>query len=88
MARISSNIFRFIDNPCTSNNNQFENNYQDIYPDELELEKENEYPCTALFVQLSIKVYARQFTTSCLQKGMTFTFISITSPTWIAQFKF
>lgn len=88
MARISSNIFRFIDNPCTSNNNQSENNYQDIYPDELELKKENEYPCTASFVHLSIKVCARQFTTSYLRKGMTFTFISITSLIWIAQFKF
>ena len=37
MARIFSNIFRFIDDLCTFNNDEFENNYDNIFPDELEL---------------------------------------------------
>ena len=30
---IFSNIFRLIDDLCTVNQNRFENNYSDIYPD-------------------------------------------------------
>ena len=41
---IFSNIFRFIDDLCSFNNDEFENNFDDIYPDELELKKENEDP--------------------------------------------
>lgn len=41
---IFSNIFGFIDDLCSFNNDEFENNFDDIYPDELELKKENEDP--------------------------------------------
>ena len=44
------NNFRFIDDLCFFNNGQFENNSNDIYPDVLELKKEN-------------KVHDRKFTT-------------------------
>ena len=37
----ASSIFRFIDDLCTFNNGEFENNYNDIYPNELELKKKN-----------------------------------------------
>ena len=41
-SHIFSNTFRFIDDLYTCfNNNGFENNYNDIYPDELELKKKN-----------------------------------------------
>ena len=40
--------FRIIDDLCTVNNNEFENNYNDVYHAELELKKENEDPCKAL----------------------------------------
>ena len=39
-----SNIFRFIGDPCTFNNDKFGNNYNDIYTDEVGLKKENEDP--------------------------------------------
>lgn len=35
-ACIFSNVFRFMDDLCTFNNNEFENKYNGIYPDELE----------------------------------------------------
>ena len=41
-----------IDNLCTFNNDEFENNYNDIYPDELALKKENEDPCITSFLDL------------------------------------
>ena len=41
-ACIFSNIFRFIDDLYTFNNDEFENKYNDICPDERELKKENE----------------------------------------------
>ena len=41
---IFSNIFGFIDDLCSFNNDEFENNFDYIYPDELELKKENEDP--------------------------------------------
>ena len=67
----------FIDDLCTFNNNEFENNYKDIYPDELELKKENEDPCKASFFDLSIEVHDSKFTTELFDKGMLFPFISI-----------
>ena len=36
------NIFRIIYDLCTLNNNEVENNYSNIFHDELELKKENE----------------------------------------------
>ena len=40
--RIFLNIFSFIDDLCTFHNDEFENNYNDIYPDELELKNKKE----------------------------------------------
>ena len=56
--------------------NEFENNYNDIYSDELEPKKENEDPCKA---SLSVKVDNRKFTAtiSCLIKERPFPFVSI-----------
>ena len=59
--RMFSNIFRFIDELCTLNNDEFENNYNDICPDDLELKAENEEPCKALFLDLSVEVHNRKF---------------------------
>ena len=38
------NIFRFTDDLCDFNNDEFENNSNDIYTDELELKKQIEDP--------------------------------------------
>ena len=42
------------------NNDEFENNYKDIHPDELELKNQNADPCNALFLVLSIDVHNRK----------------------------
>lgn len=38
------NSFRFIDGLCSFNNTEFKNNYNEFYPDKLELKKGNEKP--------------------------------------------
>ena len=47
---VFSNIIRFIDDPSTFDNDECGNNYNDIYPDELKLKKENEDPYIALLL--------------------------------------
>ena len=46
-ARIFSNIFRFVDTLFTFSNHEFENSFNDICTDELELKKKNEDYCKA-----------------------------------------
>ena len=65
-ARIFSIIVSFIDDLCI-NNNKFENNYKDIYPDELVLNR-------TLFIDPSIKIYDRKFTTNLFDKIYAFSF--------------
>ena len=60
-ARIFSNTFRFIDDLYALSNEEFENNCNDIYPDELRLKKENEYLCKTLFLDLSTEVRESKF---------------------------
>ena len=62
----------FIDDQCTFNNNEFENNSYIIYPDELELKKENEDPCKALFLDLTMEVQDKKSTTVLFDKRDTF----------------
>ena len=72
--RIFSNFLRFIDDLCTFNNNKFENSYNDIYPNKLKFKKENENPCKALFLDLSIEFHDRKVTTELLNKRDAFSF--------------
>ena len=65
-ARIFSIIFSFIDDLCI-NNNKFENNYKYIYPDELVLNR-------TLFIDPSIEIYDRKFTTNLFDKIYAFSF--------------
>lgn len=53
------NNFRFTDDLCFFNNSEFEKNSNDIYPDVLELKKENEDTCKVS----STEVHDRKFTT-------------------------
>ena len=78
--RIFSVIFRFIDDLCTFNNDELENNYNNIYPHELELKKKNEDPCKASFLDLSEEVYNRKFSTNLLDKRDAFPFYSNRMP--------
>ena len=63
-ARIFSIIVSFIDDLCI-NNNKFENNYKDIYLDELVLNR-------TLFIDPSIEIYDRKFTTNLFDKIYAF----------------
>ena len=69
-----SNIFRFVDDLHTFNNNKFENYYKYIYLNELELEKENEAPCKTSFLEHSVEVHDRKFTTELFDKKDAFLF--------------
>ena len=73
-APIFPNIFRFLDELCLFNNNEFQNNYNDIYPNELKLKKKNDGHCKALFLDLSIEVHNKKFTTNLFDKIGTFFF--------------
>ena len=52
---IFSNAFRFKDDRCTFSNDEFENNYNDIYPNLLNPEKVNKDICKSSFLDFSIK---------------------------------
>lgn len=63
--RVFSNIFRLIDDLCTFNNDEFGNNYIDVYLDEVM--KEND-PYKSLFLDFSIKARGRKYTTELINK--------------------
>ena len=73
-ARIFSNIFSFINGLRAFSKNEFENDWNHIYPGDLELKNENEDPFKASFLDLSIEVYDRTFTTDLFDKRDPFTF--------------
>lgn len=85
-ARIYSNIFRLVDDLCTLNNDEFENNYNKIYSDELELNKKSADLCKASYLNLSIEVHDEEFTTGFLNERHVFNFLSITCPVCIALY--
>ena len=64
-ARIISNKFTFIDYPFTFKKDRFENDYNEIYPNELEFKKENPYK--SLFLDAWIEVYDKGFLTKLLR---------------------
>ena len=45
----------FMDDLGNSNGNESENNYNGIYPDELETKNKNESPCKASLLNLSVE---------------------------------
>ena len=59
-ALIFSNIFRFMDDLCTFNNNELENDYDDSYSDELELKKDNEVSGEASFLDLLTEFHGKK----------------------------
>ena len=61
-ARIFSNIFRFLDNLCTFNKNEFEKNFNGIYFYH-RIKDKNKNPCEASFSYLSVEVNDRKCTT-------------------------
>ena len=75
------NISGLIGYVYTFNNNEFENYYKDICPDELELKKVNEDPCTVVFELFNEKVRGN-LELSCLIKKVPFFYILIACPVW------
>ena len=69
------NIFRFIDDLNALNDaGEFENIYQHIYPEELELGKENSNNLNTSFLDLDIKVKDGQFQVGLFDKRDVFPF--------------
>ena len=66
--RTFSNINRLVHNLCILINKEIENDYNDVYPDELEPKKKNRNRCKALFYDLAIDVRNRRFTSKLLQE--------------------
>ena len=83
--RILSNIFNFKNDLCYLNNDEFKNNYNDIYPSWLESKKQNEDSSKALLLKLSIKVH-EILHSSCFMKERFFLFTSLACLIWVATY--
>ena len=80
-ARKLANIFRFIDDLSAINDNgEFEKNCRDIYPEELELGKENQSNTEATFLDLNIRITNNQFLVGLFDKRDNFPFSIVRMP--------
>lgn len=70
---------------CYLNNDEFKNNYNDIYPSWLESKKQNEDSSKALLLKLSIKVH-EILHSSCFMKERFFLFTSLACLIWVATY--
>ena len=75
LARKFGNVFRYIDDLLALNDGlSFESYYHDIYPEELQLTKENVTNDETNFLDVNIKINNRVFTTSLYDKRDHFGF--------------
>ena len=80
-ARKFSNLFRFIDDLSAINDGGlFENNFKDIYPEELELGKENTSNNEASFLDLQINIKNSKFEVGLFDKRDSFPFSIVRMP--------
>ena len=80
-ARKFCNIFRSIDNLSSINNGgEFESSYSNIYPEELQLGKENNDKREISFLDLSIKIKDGRFQFGLFDKGDSFPFSIVRMP--------
>jgi len=80
-ARKLGNIFRFIDDLNAINDSgEFEKNYHHIYPEELELGKENSDNTEASFLDLDIKIENNIFKVGLFDKRDAFNFSIVRMP--------
>ena len=80
-ARKLCNIFRFIDDLNSINDGgEFESNYSNIYPEELQLGKENTDKHEASFLDLNIKIKDGKFHFGLFDKRDSFCFSIIRMP--------
>ena len=75
------NIFRFIsDLNSTNDGKEFESNYSNIYPEELQLGKENTHKHEAGFLDLNIKIKNGKFHFPLFDKRDSFPFSTVKMP--------
>ena len=80
-ARMFGNTFRFIDDLIAINDaGFFERNFQDIYPEEMVLKKENSGTKQASFLDLNIHIKNNTFKTSLYDKRDAFPFSIVRMP--------
>ena len=80
-ARKLGNIFRFIDDLSAINDDgEFEKNFREIYPEELELGKENVDNTEATFLDLNLKITNNQFQVGLFDKRDAFPFSIVRMP--------
>ena len=80
-ARKFGNVFRFIDDLIAINDGgEFENNFQEIYPPELILKKENTSCTEATFLDLHLSISDGQITTTLYDKRDAFNFHIVRFP--------
>ena len=75
LARKFGQVFRYIDDLLTLNDgNSFESHFKDIYPEELQLNKENADSSSTNFLDLHIQIINQIFTTELFDKRDHFGF--------------
>ena len=80
-ARKMCYLFRFIDDLSAINDGgDFENNFKDIYPEELQLGKENQNSSEASFLDLSIQIHNNKFSVGLYDKRDSFPFNIVRMP--------
>ena len=80
-ARKFNNVFRFIDDLCAVNDDgEFEKNIKNIYPEELELKKENTGYELASFLDLNIKISDKKCSLKLYDKRDDFNFKIVRMP--------
>ena len=80
-ARRLTHIFRFIDDLCVINDSGlFEKSYLKIYPEEMELKKENDGILSASFLDLDISIIDRKFDLKLFDKRDAFPFEIVRMP--------
>ena len=86
-ARKLCNLFRFIDDLNSINDGgEFESNYSNIYPEELQLGKENTDKHEASFLDLNIKIKDGKFQFGLFNKRDSFPFAIVRMPEYYSLF--
>lgn len=80
-ARLFNNVFRFIDDLCALNDGGlFERHHKNIYPEEMELKKENDGSMNASFLDLDLSIVNSQFSLKLFDKRDAFPFNIVRMP--------
>ena len=81
MARRFGNVFRYIDDLLAINDNgEFERNYNNIYPPELQLKKENVDNDSASFLDLQLSITNKNISTQLFDKRNSYSFTIVRLP--------